>query len=262
VDSVIRRNHSGGMNPCGGIRSFGTLTIVASTITENTGGLGGGGGVCGGIATVILQSSIIANRALDFGGGGILGDLAANGPTVTVGSLLVQNSTVARNTASSILAPFRGGAGVLVSQATFINSTIADNVNESEGPGAGIDVERTRGLVTMVNTILARNQNTPVSGGPLAPSDCAGSLTSFGNNLIGDPSGCTVTLLPTDLTGDPGLGRFKDNGRPGNGHFPLRHTSQAIDAGNDSICPRVDQLERPRLGPCDIGAIRSDKDKK
>ncbi len=53
-------------------------------------------------------------------------------------------------------------------------------------------------------------------------SDCFGPATSFGNNLIGDPSGCTMTLQPTDLTGDPGLGPFTDNGTPGNGHFPLR----------------------------------------
>ena len=69
------------------------------------------------------------------------------------------------------------------------------------------------------------------------------------------PTGCTITLLPSDLTGDPGLGAFTDTGRPGNGHFPLLPTSQAIDAGNDALCPRTDQLGRRRLGPCDIGAI-------
>ena len=80
-------------------------------------------------------------------------------------------------------------------------------------------------------------------------------VTSLGNNLIGDPTGCTITLLPSDLTGDPGFGPFTDNGRPGNGHFPLLPTSQAIDAGNDAVCPRTDQLGQRRLGPCDIGAI-------
>jgi hypothetical protein len=77
----------------------------------------------------------------------------------------------------------------------------------------------------------------------------------LGHNLIGDPTGCTITLQPSDLTGDPGFGPFTDNGRPGNGHFPLLPTSQAIDAGNDALCPRTDQLGRRRIGPCDIGAI-------
>ena len=91
---------------------------------------------------------------------------------------------------------------------------------------------------------------------------CSGSVTSLGNNLIGDPTGCTITLQASDLTGDPGLGDFTDNGTPGNGHFPLLSTSQAIDAGNDAVCPRRDQLGQrrvniPRVGTsrCDIGAI-------
>src|SRR5262249_51753749 len=112
----------------------------------------------------------------------------------------------------------------------------------------------------MVNTILA--QNTVRIGFPFTTPDCSGTVTSLGTNLIGDPTGCTITLQPTDLTGDPGLGAFSDNGTPGNGHFPLRLGSPAIDAGNDAFCPPNDQLGRrrvtiPRVGTslCDIGAI-------
>ena len=88
----------------------------------------------------------------------------------------------------------------------------------------------------LLNTILAQN----IDSDPFVfPSpDCSGSITSLGNNLIGDLTGCTITLQPSDLTGDPGLGAFTDNGRPGKGHFPLLPTSQAIDAGNDALCPR------------------------
>jgi hypothetical protein len=226
---------------CGGILSNGPLTIVGSTITENSSDVGGG--VCGGTSTLILESSITANEAQFGGGGGIIA------PFLTSGSLLVQNSTIARNTA-------KGTSGVATSQGTFINSTIADNVSDP-GPGAGIGAGGAG--VTVVNTIVARNQTLSASGTASVPSDCAGKLTSFGNNLIGDPTGCTITLLPSDLTGDHGLGGFKDNGRPGNGHFPLSPTSQAVDAGNDAMCPRVDQLGRQRIGPCDVGAIRFEK---
>ena len=76
------------------------------------------------------------------------------------------------------------------------------------------------------------------------------------NNLIGDPTGCTITLQLSDLTGDPGLDAFTDNSKPGNGHFPLLPTSQAIDTGNNAVCPRTDQIGQRRIGPCDIGAIR------
>ena len=86
-------------------------------------------------------------------------------------------------------------------------------------------------------------------------ADCSGTVTSLGHNLIGDLTGCTITLQPSDLTGDPGLGEFTDDGAPGNGRFPLLPGSPAIDAGNDAACPATDQLDTPRLGACDIGAI-------
>jgi hypothetical protein len=77
----------------------------------------------------------------------------------------------------------------------------------------------------------------------------------LGNNLIGDPTGCTIDLQPSDLTGDPGLGDFTDDGTPGNGHFPLLTGSPAIDAGNPDMCPATDQLGVPRVGGCDIGSV-------
>jgi hypothetical protein len=53
-----------------------------------------------------------------------------------------------------------------------------------------------------------------------------------------------------------------DNGKPGYGHVPLLPTSQAIDAGNDAVCPRRDQLGQRRVdipdmgtSHCDIGAV-------
>ena len=56
----------------------------------------------------------------------------------------------------------------------------------------------------LLNTILAQNIDTAALPERLAAPDCAGSITSLGHNLIGDPTGCTITLQPSDLTGDPG----------------------------------------------------------
>jgi hypothetical protein len=70
-----------------------------------------------------------------------------------------------------------------------------------------------------------------------------------------NPSGCTITLLLTDLIGDPGLGPFTDTREPGEGYFPLLSTSPAINTGNDAACPKTDQLGEKRVGPCDMGAI-------
>ena len=94
------------------------------------------------------------------------------------------------------------------------------------------------------------------TGQPNPAPDCFGPITSLGNNLIGDLSGCNISLLPSDLvSSNPGLGAFIDDGAPGNGRFPLLGTSPAIDAGNNAACQPKDQLDTPRRAACDIGAI-------
>jgi hypothetical protein len=105
-------------------------------------------------------------------------------------------------------------------------------------------------VTTLQNTILALNTVATTHA-----DDCDGDVTSLGTNLIGDPTGCTITLQSSDLTGAPGLDAFTDDGTPGNGHFPLVPASQAINKGNDAACPPTDQLGQPRVGRCDIGAI-------
>ena len=100
----------------------------------------------------------------------------------------------------------------------------------------------------LVNTILSHKPEELVQ-------DCKGRVISLGHDLISDPSGCTITFQPGDLTGDAGLDAFTDDGTPGNGHFPLLKDSQAVDAGNDAFCPLRDQIGQLRTGQCDIGAI-------
>jgi hypothetical protein len=215
----------------GGIISGGKLIISKSTISGNvsSGGRGVGGGISGLETWEITDSSIYGNAASDFGGG--IENAGATG--------VIVNSTVSNNTSNS-----GGGVGNGQGVVLLINSTLANN---SAQDGGGIDSIAATTLLQ--NTILALNT---AQTGP----DCANPLTSLDNNLIGDPTGCTISLLPHDLTGDPGLDIFTDNGKPGHGHFPLLPTSQAIDAGNDDVCPRTDQLGQRRIGRCDIGAIR------
>ena len=83
--------------------------------------------------------------------------------------------------------------------------------------------------------------------------DCLGPVFSQGHNFFGQA--CSSPLLPSDHTGDPGLGVFTDTGLPGQAYVPLLPTSQAIDAGDLATCPATDQLGQLRLTPCDIGAI-------
>jgi hypothetical protein len=241
----------GGINNAGG-----TVTVTHCTLMSNGNSEAGGGvSTMGGMVT-ITHSTIADNRV--FGPGGILNikgtvtiadsTIADNrGDTITGvggidnrGFMTILNSTIARNL-GAVPGILNGG------QLLIVNSTIVDNVDTRlpGRPGLGIRTDGT-GSTVLVNTILARNSQL----------DCLGRVTSLGTNLIEDPTGCTITLQPTDLTGDPGLDTFADNGRPGNGHYPLLPTSQAIDAGNDAVCPTRDQLGQRRIGRCDIGAIR------
>src|SRR5690242_6666849 len=105
----------------------------------------------------------------------------------------------------------------------------------------------------MQNSILAKN-TSPSPGGPLE-TDCDGSINSLGNNLFGNPTACAINLQPTDLTGDARLGTFIDSGAPGNGRFPVLPDSRLINTGNAAACDATDQLDTPRNGRCDIGAI-------
>jgi hypothetical protein len=225
----------------GGLANGGTMTIAHTTFVSNLSGISGGGLTNGGTLT-ITDSTFVSNGAIVAGGG-----------LVNFGTLVISNTTFNDNRANLF-----GGGGLAnfdFGTLTLINSTIAGNSTFVTGGGGLTNLDS--GTVRVANTILAGNSRFvgPPSMRTPVPDECHGAVTSLGHNLIGDPTDCTITLQASDLTGDPGLATYRDNGRPGNGHFPLLKTSQAIDAGNKAVCPRTDQLGRRRLGPCDIGAI-------
>jgi hypothetical protein len=225
-------NNLAGPGSGGVLNDSGTLLITDTTFAGNVGA--GSGGLINRGGTVILTNSTVVDNGGDFAGG-----------IINTGTVVLTNSTIARNT--SVRVANAGGLWNAGGTVILTNSTITDNKSICGG-GLG----NTRGAVVLTNTILARNSlSTTFGTGP----DCAGPVTSLGHNLIGDPTGCTITLLSTDLTGDPGLGEFTDDGTPGNGHFPPLAGSPAIDAGNDAFCPPADQLGELRVGRCDIGAI-------
>jgi hypothetical protein len=221
---------------CGGINTAGTVFIIHSTVAGNRSGSLGGGGICSAGTVIVLNSTVADNQAHGGPGGGILND----------GTVTLTNSTLAGNTGL-----FGGGMWNRRGSVTLTNSTLA--YNWADGPttvvcGGGGGLCTSSGTVTLQNTILARNT---AQSGP----DCRGLITSEGNNLLGDLSDCTITLQSSDLTGDPSLDAFTDDGTPGHGYFPLLLTSQAVNAGTDAACPPTDQLGQPRVGQCDIGAI-------
>jgi hypothetical protein len=232
ADSRIIDNSASG---CAGLINGGTLTMSRTTVAGN-GGASGPGGICNGGVITLTNSAITGNSGLEIGG------------IDNSGVITLTNSTIAGNEGAVI-----GPGGIYNSHVlTITNSTIAGNTSPFGRVGGILNTEGA--VVTLQNTILARNTRGDGEGGEVA-ADCEGPVTSLGTNLEGEPSGCPMTLLPTDLTGDPGLAAFTADGTPGHGHFPLLASSPAVDAANEAACLPTDQLGRPRVGPCDIGAV-------
>jgi hypothetical protein len=258
-NSVVRE--SGAFR--GAILNFGTLNVLRSLVLDNGGGHDGGAIRNEGGNVVVENSTIAHNRSI--GAGGI---------SNSSGSLVVRNSAVVFNTTDNV----QPGAGILNLSGTVEvdNSTIAKNLgglqgggiynfgfvtiknstireNQSRLSGAGIF---NGGILQLQNTIIAGNTLSDqfLSSGP-GPNDCAGSISSFGNNLVGN---CDINLQPNDLTGDPGLGSLAELGeddQPGKAFYPVLPGSVVINAANFAACSPTDQLGNPRVGACDIGAI-------
>ena len=242
TNSIVLRNdaHDGG-----GILNFGTAIITHSSIIDNS--AEGGGGI-ENFGTATIQNSTISENGAHSGGG------ISNGGTMTI-----MNSTIANNVVPSVVSTGGGirNGGTL----NITNSTISGNTSGGGGGGiANFVLGGIGGIVSLQNSIVALNTTAVGTSGP----DCAGVVTSLGNNIIGidaiSLNPCDISLRPSDLIGDPGLGTFTDDETQGGGYFPLLKTSQAINAGNNTVCLAnrllaTDQIGLPRAGVCDIGAI-------
>ena len=279
IESSFIGGNTGGWG--GGIVVDGdvTLAITASLISGNR-SFGNGGGIAAIDAAVTITDSLVGgmseeegNRTSGFGGG-----IYAFG-----GLLHISGTTIANNFAGS------EGGGILLeavettADATIVNSTISGNATDFAGGGILVFDETITlrlenvtlvknhafdiggGIMVYAGTVLARNSivaNNTVASGGTSP-DIAGALQSDGFNLIGDPSGATLTGdTVNDLTGvDPQVGPLADNDGPTPTHA-LLPTSPARDAADDAVAPPTDQrgVVRPQGQASDIGAyeLRTD----
>jgi len=267
-DSLVRDSRT---TTNGAISNFGTLFVIRTIIADNDGGHEGGGIYNEGDA-IVENSSIVRNGSAD--GGGILNhgslivknsaiisnstDVAqAGGGILNLGgSVEIVNSTIANNVAGGAFGNGGGGIANIGGDLSVTNSTIRENqvlFSFARRGGGGIDNDG--GTLRLKNTILAGNTIAgPIATGP----DCVGTITSLGNNLVGDPIGCEINLQLNDLTGDPGLGPLVEIGEddsPGKAFYPILAGSVVIDSANLAACPKKDQLGNPRVGICDIGAV-------
>jgi hypothetical protein len=280
ADSMISGNIVGSG---GGISNGGVLTIINSTITNNSASrfFGKGGGIYNsqsGTAT-IAGSTISSNRATAANaqpeGGGIY----------NLGAIAISNSTISSNGARAPLPPpspnETGSGGGIYNQSgtvSLTNSTIIGNSapgaagihNNAEmviqsstitgnqgggglfghgGPGGIVNSQN--GTISLQNTIVAGNG---VRG--LGAPDFSGVVVSLGDNLIGDDRSSQGWVASDIRNIDPRLGTFADHGGPTH-TVALQPDSPAIDSGNNAGAPATDQrgVRRPRDGNGDGMAV-------
>jgi CSLREA domain-containing protein len=256
------------------------VTLTNDTLSGNAADQSGGGIFDNGSsAYTITNTSIVGNTAVagctcgvDFVGGG---GIAADGGNINPGWKL-SGDLIALNTAGDTNHPNVPGGGIDEDggdKFTIANTTIVDNT--ASGVGGGYEGSG-GGTHNLTNLTIDGNRsgsgggnvddfggshftfaNTIVSNG--SPANCSFPSTnaqpvSLGHNLDTGTS-CKLTAAGDLANANPKLGQLGDNGGPTLTEA-LLSGSQAIDAGDNSLCPPTDQrgVSRPQNGVCDIGA--------
>jgi CSLREA domain-containing protein len=210
-------------NGCG--PGTGTVTMIDSTVTENSAERGGG--IFSNSVMTITKSAIIGNTAM------------AGGGLINYGSMTLTNCTLNGNSGSNNGGAILQDAGDL----TLTNCTVAGN-NSPIGGG----ISFIAGAVTMYNNIMA---NSP-------DANCIDAVNPSGNHNLEDQDTCGFTASGDQVNTDPLLAPLADNGGPTLTQA-LLPGSPAIDAGASGKCPSVDQRGEPRPSgsACDLGAFEA-----
>jgi hypothetical protein len=263
-DSIIRDSSASS----GAIHNTGTLNVFRSIIVDNHGGHEGGGiqnnrgNTLVENSTIAHNSSIGAGGIANFGGSLVIRNSAIHSNSTDIvqpgggifnagGNVDILNSTIAQNQGSRVL----GGGGIYNRDGTvsITNSTIRENHALSDFRAAGLVNDN--GILRIQNSVVAGNI---LDRGGTVSADCSGTITSLGNNVIGDLGNCDINTQGSDRTGDPGLASLVQMGeddQAGKAFYPVLVGSVVINAANPTVCSTTDQLGNPRVGSCDIGPI-------
>lgn len=232
----VADGNGGGMHGSG---MYDYANITNSVITDNEAGQNGGG--LNSHTLRMSGTTVARNHALD--GAGIFSEVEA----------IVVNSTIAQNQAA-----WGGhGAGIRAVSAKIHSSTIAYNrLDPAAGAGGGIYVAGST-PAELRNSLVARNSG-------FGSDDCAGSISSYGQNFFGTTAYCTITNQSGGAWGllsSGSLGALGDHGGP-TPTVELLAGSNAIDAATlDGGCRDdlgalpADQRGFQRVGACDVGAF-------
>ena len=262
------------------INNGGTLSLINSTVRNNTASEFGGGIYNNDGGTLRLNNSIVSSNFANGNGGGVYNN---NSTAAIINSTLDSNTsnsgggiyslfgtvTMTNTTVNSNIAEL-GGGGIVNVLATMnlINSTISTNKINSGFGGGGINndnlgtlnisnstiannrgyngggIRNNSGVVNVINTIIADN----IDSLNTAP-DFSGTLTSQGYILLENTNSTIIVGTTTGniLGQDPQLLPLGNYGGTTKTHA-LRPISPAIDKGNGS---RVNTDQRSKTRPLD-----------
>ncbi len=224
----------------GGIYSAGTLSMNASTVSDNRAAIDASG--CHQEPFVLKAVTYTATVCVSSQGGGV----------TSWGHLGIVNSTISGNQAGSATGQVdAGGSGGGMFLATtssltssVVLSTIADNRADH---GSALD-----GPITLESTIVASTTG--------AACTSATDTASHDWNLGSDDT-CGLTRKHDHASTDPQLGPLADNGGATLTHLPAL-TSPAVGAvgrGTPGLCdgtiPDQRDLARPSGRNCTIGSV-------
>lgn len=179
-----------------------------------------------------------------------------SGTLMNQGQATLENVTFSGNKASSLGGGIYNNKELSLTNVT-ITGNIADSDDDKNGFGGGIVQEAAPSKATLKNTLIAGNFKGTKAP---TPDDCSGTIDSVGHNLIQTTIDCLGMIVGIDLINiDPNLDPvLQPNGSAFNTSHALFSGSPAIDAGDNTGCPKIDQRgvsrPQPQGGACDIGA--------
>ena len=157
----------------GGIFNRGTLTLIASRVTENNADSDGGGIWTGldGSRLTLINSTVSGNNA-GFGGGGIM---VAGGTATLIDSTLSQNRA---DSGAGLRNGGTSGAGFGESGTVWIQtSTVSHNVGSTVAGGI-----TNHGTLFLVNSTVDGNEGRALTGGMLNGGTATVINSTFSNN--------------------------------------------------------------------------------
>ncbi len=212
----------------GGFYNLGTTTVTNSTISDNSGFIRGGGFY--NLGTTTVTNSTISGNSTDAGGG-----FYNLGTTTVINSTISDNSggddgggflnsngttTVTNSTISGNSATFSGGFLNSNGTTTVTNSTISGNSATGGGGSSGFNNDS--GTTAVNNSIVADNTGF----------DCSNTGTVSGQNNFTDDISCTVFANADFIqSANLDLGNLQDNGGPTE-TIALGSNSVAIGGGD------------------------------